>query len=182
MSEPNSLYVKIKIKEEKLGHFFQQKPIHLTIDDNWRAWWDSREMYSKQELTYIPIYRTENNRAVFDELLKDIDFGSFEQYDRHAQSWTFVSVFFSENYLEILPMLALLKNLASYQEPTEKGIAMIYDFCWGGTSTMAFLEFYEQKALLKDYTETTQIEPSILEEANQVLSATVEAFNKRFED
>lgn len=181
MSEPNSLYVKIKVPKEKLEQFFQDKPLRQTIDDNWRTWWDSREMYSKQALEKIPVYRVENNRHILDELLNDQDFACFEQYDLISQNWTFVSVFFSENYTETLPMLAFLKGLAHYQDSEDKGIALLYDFLWGDGSVMAYLEFSDQQATLKAYTKITEMEPTILYTANQVLEKAVDSFNKKLE-
>src|SRR5690606_6097767 len=121
MSEPNSLYVKIKITKEKLQQFFLDKPRVQTIDENWRTWWDSREIYSKQALENIPVYCAESNRHILDGLIDDQDFACFEQYDPISQHWIFVSVFFSENYTEILPMLAFLKDLAHYQNSNDKG-------------------------------------------------------------
>lgn len=182
MSEPNSLYVKIKISEEKLQQFFRDKPTPQTIDDDWLSWWDSREMYSKQALASIPVYRVESNRHLFDELINDLNFACFEQYDPTSQNWTFVSVFFSENYTEILPMLAMLKGLARYQRPDDTGVAILYDFLWGDSSVMAYLDFSDQQASLKAYTNIAEIKPSILSTANQVLENAVDSFNKRLED
>ncbi|MBD1420956.1 hypothetical protein [Sphingobacterium chuzhouense] len=181
MSEPNSLYVKIKITKEKLQQFFQDKPRTQTIDENWLTWWDSREMYSKQPLENIPVYRMFSNRHILDELIKDRDFACSEQYDPISQNWIFVSVFFSENYTEILPMLAFLKNLANYQHNDGGGLAMIYDFLWGEGSIMAYLEFSGQQATLKPYTNITALEPTILYTANQALEKAVDSFNKNLE-
>ncbi|SFS71409.1 hypothetical protein [Sphingobacterium wenxiniae] len=179
MSEPNSLYVKIKIKKENLQQFFQQKPSAPVIDDNWRTWWTSREMYSKQELQHLPVYRTQTNRQIIDEFLGYRDMGTFEGYDAHSECWTFISVFFSENYGEILPMLALLKDLATYQDEGDVGIALIYDHQWGDEMIMAYMEFINQKGLLKSYTKTKEVDENVLYLANQEISQAVEKFNKQ---
>lgn len=47
MSEFSSLYVKVSIFKAKLEQFFQQKPMPKSLNDNWSAWWDNREMYDK---------------------------------------------------------------------------------------------------------------------------------------
>ena len=182
MSEYASLYIKIQIKEERLRQFFLDKPVPQTVDENWLQWWDNREMHSKPPLLNIPHYQVQNNRAAFDQLLHGRDFGSVEHYDKTDKSWTFITVFFSENYLEILPMLSLLKNLATYQDMGDTGVAFIYDFCWGGEEVMAYLEFAGQQAIFNNYISPREIAPSILEQANSTLEAAMEKFNQQFED
>lgn len=182
MSEYYSLYINIQISREKLNRFFEEKPLQLAPDENWKSWWNSREMHSKQPLERIPAYQKNSNRDIFDSLLKKKNFGSFERYDPASQRWTFVSVFFSENYVELLPMLALLKTLADCHGTEEKGVAFIYDFYWGNTSVMAYLDFSGTQTLLKNYTKAAEIDPEILNEANQLLETAVELLNKQFED
>ncbi|MBX3253593.1 MAG: hypothetical protein KF862_05580 [Chitinophagaceae bacterium] len=182
MAEYNSLYINIKIREERLQEFLQEKIIPQNIDDQWQKWWSSREMYSKQTLDHLPHYHFQNNSAIFNQLLKGKDFCSMEQYDENNQTWTFISVFFSENYTEILPMLSLLKSLAPYQEPENTGVACIYDFYWGTNQVMACLEFANQRALLKNYLSVTEIQPGVLEQANRTLEEAIETFNKKFND
>lgn len=167
MSEQSSLYVNITIKKEKLEQFFQDKPVSVTIDANWLSWWDSREMYSKPELANVPVYNDSSNRAIIEEFLNDARMGAFENYDDEANTWNFGILFFSENYTEILPVLAFLKNLGNYQDKDEKGVAFIYDYFWGDESVMAYLEYADQKALFKNLSSTVDIEPVILKEANQ---------------
>lgn len=180
MSEYNSLYIKVKIREEKLQQFFQKKPVPQNLDENWLEWWNSRKMYGKQPLEQIPYYHGQNNREIFNQLLSNLDFGSVERYDTATENWTFISVFFSENYTEILPMLSLLKQLAMYQETEEIGVAFIYDYCWDCNQVMAYLEFANQQALLKSYISPTKIDPTILDEANRTLEAAIEKFNQQF--
>lgn len=49
MSELNSLFAKIHIKEEKLKEFLNSKPDKPKLDSNWLEWWKSRKMYRKNE-------------------------------------------------------------------------------------------------------------------------------------
>lgn len=182
MSEYSSLYINIEITEEKLNQFFLDKPVSQVLDDEWQGWWDSRKMYGKQSLEQLPVYGTATNRDVFDELLQDRDFGAKEFYDSASKRWIFIAVFFSENYNEILPMLSLLKSLASYKESTQRGVAFIYDFCWGHHEVMAYLEFADQKALLKEYITPGEIASVIIEEADRRIEQAVADFNNQFKD
>ncbi|MBD1432407.1 hypothetical protein H8B06_06190 [Sphingobacterium sp. DN00404] len=182
MSEQCSLYINIQIKEEKLQQFFQEKPLPQSIDENWLQWWDNREMSGKKPLSNTPHFHVQHNRAVFDQLLNGRDFGSVEHYDKDEESWTFITIFFSENYLEILPMLALLKQLALLQDTANTGVSFIYDYNWGQYEVMAYLAFANQQALLKNYVTPQEIEPALLKEANEILEAAVKKFNQQFED
>lgn len=182
MSEQCSLYVQIKIGENKLAAFFEDKPQPPLIDNNWLLWWESRAMYSKPSLTDIPTYSIPNNGAIIQEFVKDNRMGAYENYDDESGIWYLGIVFFSENYTEILPMLAWLKNLASYLEEDEKGVAFIYDFYWGDDSVMAYLEFSDKEALLMPTSHVSEINPAILAQANQQLESIVEEFQKRNEN
>ncbi|MFD1164202.1 hypothetical protein ACFQ2C_01140 [Sphingobacterium daejeonense] len=50
MSEPNSLFIKVKISKENLNAFLNARPKSSTLNSNWLEWWDSRMMYSKPDL------------------------------------------------------------------------------------------------------------------------------------
>ncbi|MEI2271734.1 hypothetical protein OHD16_06230 [Sphingobacterium sp. ML3W] len=171
--ELHTLYINIQIKKEKLNEFFIAKPMTSGIDDNWKQWWDSCEMYNRTGLKNIPTYTKENNRNVLDDLLSDSFFCSKEQYDDKRQYWGFTSLNFSENYYEILPMLAFLKQLGLY---AESGYALIYDWMWGDETVMAFVEFREKQSWLAPVTTHAQIAPKILEEANNHLQEVSDSF------
>lgn len=168
MSELNSLYVRIEIKKENLERFFQDKPMPAEIDQDWTSWWDSREMYSPSPLTEIPVYSdipsysSATNRDIFESFTKDPQTGSHVQED----GLSFSTLFFSENYEEILPMLAWLKSIARYMDAGEEGVAMIYDFFWGGGSVMALLLFSDQQASFRPACDISEIDPEILDAAN----------------
>lgn len=183
MSEYRSLYINIRIKEEKLQQFFAEKPAVQPLDSNWIAWWDSRRMYQKQPLTEIRVSRTATNGEVFDELIANRNVMAAEQYDNGAGHWTFVALMYSENYTEILPMLALLKHMATYQGKDGSGVALVYDFYWGDHDVMASMAFEDGQALLQTHTTTDQLNPEILAEANRTLNAVLDRLNEQqFED
>ena len=181
MAECDSLYVKIPIQQEKLNEFFNSRPVPCRLDDDWKAWWDSRQMYGKESLEQIPAYLKQTNREIFDELLAGRSFVSREFYDVEAETWTFLSLFFSENYVEILPMLSLLKNLAIYQKPDQNGIALIYDRYWGSDEVMACMIFSDQKATLTMHSDTQQLDSSWLESANQSFKRIEESVDEESE-
>ncbi|MCS4167662.1 hypothetical protein [Sphingobacterium sp. BIGb0116] len=169
--ELDSLYISIRIEKSRLNEFFSSKPISPNKDDNWSQWWESRQMYSKTTLEIIPSYSQARIREVFDNLLKDQFFGAKEYYDEEKQHWTFAVLNFSENYLEILPMLALLKQLEGF---VLEGYALIFDWMWGGDTVMAYVDFTAEGALLQTVTESYAVELKRFEEANQGLQKLAE--------
>lgn len=171
--ELDTLYISTQIEKERLNAFFAARPIPATIDKNWNQWWESRQMYNKLALETIPIYSKRCIRDVLDDLLKTASYGATEQYDDANQRWTFVALHFSENYHEILPMLALLKQLGSY---TQTGFALIFDWMWGGDTVMAYVDFKGGEASLEPVIASYEIDLNRFEEADsylQILSETL---------
>ena len=171
MSEPLSLYVKLKITKEKLDQFFLQCPLPLKVDAEWQQWWDGREMYNKEELRELPAYGSPNYRTVIQELLDEPRFAAAESYDETTQTWTLLVLYFSENYTESLPMLSLLKHLGSDVKGGDDNVALLYDFLWGNGSVMAYIEYTGQRAVLTNYSETAELAPAVMAAADAALEA-----------
>lgn len=175
--ELDTLYIQIQIERKNLARFFSAKPSPEELDDNWREWWGSREMYSKTALEAIPTYSKQYNREVVDELLCDRFCAAAEHYDENKQCWTFIALNFSENYHEILPMLAFIKQLAKF---SEVGLALIYNWMWGGESVMAFVQIQHGQALLQPVRESVQIAPEILKDIDSYLQVVADnRYNKQ---
>ena len=182
MAEYDSLYISIQIPQDRLQQFFQATPSVAELTADWRTWWDSRAMYSKPALEQVPRYPFSSNRAVLDNLLGQRNSGSMEQYDAANGRWTFLALFFSENYTELLPLLALLKSLAPYLDAGATGSALVYDYYWGSAEVMAYLRFADQEALLTDCMQTTVIAPEVIQEADTALQDALDLFNKKYTD
>lgn len=180
MSELNSLYVSINIKKANLKRFFQDKPLAAVIDQDWASWWDSREMYSPSPLSEVPIYRLATNREVFESLSIDPRGSGHEQQEKDEAGLNFSIVFFSENYFETLPMLAWLKSIALYLDAGEGGVALIYDFFWGGGAVMAHLVLSEQQALLKHTTDIADVDADIMAAANNTLQNAMDIISAQY--
>lgn len=167
MSELRSLFVKLNIKKENLDRFLTAAPIKPVVDEDWTAWWNSREMYSKSPLASIPMVSAGTNGAELASYINTPASISLEKQENDV--YYFLSGFFSENYYEMLPMLAVLKSAALYMGPGDSGEAFIYDYFWGGNDVMAHLELSEGKAVLKHTTSTTEINKQLLAESDKML-------------
>jgi hypothetical protein len=173
MSELSSLFVKLKINKENLERFLSAAVTTPVPDEDWTSWWDNREMYSKSPLKEIPKERKATNGEVFGAYLNIAE--TVSQEKREEGVYYFVSGFFSENYFEILPMLAVLKSAAQYMEPGDEGVAFIYDYFWGGEAVLAHLELHAGNAVLKHTKRTSEIDKKVVEEADQLLQDVIDA-------
>lgn len=171
MSEPYSLYVNIIIKKERLEQFFKDKPAKTAVDPDWIAWWNSRKMYGSEPLTDIRAYTDESNRSIADAFLRVRDMMTFEDRSQ-AGVWEYNSLFFSENYSEILPALSWLSSMAAYMDPGEEGVALIYNYFWSAEAdknVMAHLVFKDQRATLQLTANSSEMDPALLAKANAAL-------------
>lgn len=180
MSELRSLFVKLNIKKENLDRFLAAAPTKPVVDSDWTAWWDSRDMYSKSPLESIPTVGAATNG---EELASYIDSPESISQDKHDNNvYYFVSGFFSENYFEILPMLAVLKSIALYMGPGDSGEAFVYDYFWGSKDVMAHLELAEGKAELKHTTRTSEINRKLLAESDKILQDLMDELSAKYGD
>ena len=180
MSELSSLFVKLNMKKENLDRFLAAPLTTPVIDEDWTSWWNSREMYSKSPLEKIPMGYQQTNGAVFESLVNYKQ--SISEEKQEEGGYFFISGFFSENYFEILPMLAVLKSIAMYMEDGDEGVAFIYDFFWGGKGVMAHLELQAGKAVLKDTKHTSKINKEVLAEANAMIQGVLDNMSEDYTD
>ncbi|MBW8683085.1 hypothetical protein [Chitinophaga rhizophila] len=180
MSELSSLFVKLKMKQDSLKRFFEARPAAPIPDEDWAAWWNSRDMYSKSTLQDIPMSSAASNGEVFESCLQAPE--TFSLIKTEEDIYIFTSLMFSENYYEILPMLAVLKSVAQYMEPGEEGVAFIYDYFWGGAAVMAHLELSAGKAVLKHTKDTSEMDEVLVNEANAALQEAMDALSGKETD
>ena len=180
MSEPNSLFIKIKISQEQLEKFKQSRPVASILNNNWLNWWELREFNDKQSLTTISSYSTETNGELLEYFLEDIDMAAKEEYDAEKQLWYFYSLHFSENYLEIIPMISMIKDFAHYLDPESSGQAVLYDFLWGGDQVMFHVEIANKEASLSKFRRIKEIDRELIEESMEKLADLKQNQQRKF--
>jgi hypothetical protein len=179
MSEPNSLFAKIHISKENYDAFLKSNPQSSTLDKNWLDWWESKEMYGKMELTqtYIYCYEDPTNEAIVNGWLNAKQSFTFSDYDAINEIWHFGIILFSENYLEMIPMLVFFKSLAPYIK-NDDSFVVVYNFFWGGNEVNAYLTYKEKEGWLDKTVQTKlDIDAKQLEYANEYLAKKLEGFS-----
>ncbi|MCU0354962.1 MAG: hypothetical protein MUD08_14680 [Cytophagales bacterium] len=132
MSEPSSLFAKIKIKPNGLKKFLSAPPAPFADLPGWDAWWDSREMYDKSTLRREDLepYGSKTNRAALKAWQKDPENGVSLDYDEASQTWYVSILMFSENYFVMLAMLGLLRSIGPYKEPDDTDFILVHPYLW----------------------------------------------------
>jgi hypothetical protein len=184
MSEPYSLFVNITIKKERLEQFFKDKPAKTAIDPDWIAWWDSRKKYGSEPLTDIRVYTNESNRSIADAFLSVKDMMTLEDVSQ-PDVWEYSSLFFSENYSEILPALSWLRSMAAYMDPEDEGIVLIYNYFWApenDKTVMAHLVFKDQQAFIKLTSHISEMNPALVAKANAALKGVWDKLTANHKD
>ena len=184
MSELYSLYVNITIKKERLEQFFKDKPAKTAVSPDWTAWWDSRKKYGSEPLTEIGVYTNESNRSIADAFLGVRDMMCLEDLSQPG-IWNYSSLFFSENYREILPALSWLSSIAAYMDPEEEGVALIYNYFWDAEddkAVMAHLVFKNQRASIQLTSHSPELEPALLSKANATLKGVWDKLTANHKD
>ena len=89
MSELSSLFCKVKITKSQLEIFLNSAPEKPTLNDNWQKWWDSREMYSKMDLTpeYLHAYNDNTNQEVLKGWMEYKQAMAFSDCDEAKEEW-----------------------------------------------------------------------------------------------
>lgn len=150
MSELSSLYCKIKITKPELEKFLSSPLVEPQLDQNWLNWWESRKMYSKMELTQnmLRSYGDNSNQEVINGWIDYPEAVAFSDYNETTQEWHWGMLFFSENFVEMLPMFAFIISLEKYVIESKENEAIVFPFFWGDDGVNAYLYFENGKAVL----------------------------------
>lgn len=171
MSTSHSLYVQIPIAHSDLAAVLDSPASPCELNDNWRAWWTSRDILSNYELIDIPIYRQARYRDIVDNMTTDGYMLCKSWYDSDTQYWHVVALQFAENYIETLPFLAFIHDLAKHSQAGRIGHAVLFDYLWSDKHVMAYLKIEDQEVHLSPFRYTGELPDDFIETARNALSA-----------
>lgn len=185
MSEPNSLFARIHISPEKFEVFLRAAPKIPSLDHEWLAWWDGKEMYKKSHLQEksMRAYSVSHNEAVISTWRGEKDTATFSDYDAANSLWHFGIIFFSENYLEMIPGIAFIKSVEDFKDAHEEDFALIYNYFWEDDSVAAYLRYPNNKSILiAQAQKKADIPTEILDYTETYLNQKYEYFRKKYSD
>jgi hypothetical protein len=181
MSQPNSLFAKIKISKEQFVAFLKAAPEQPAFDNDWSDWWNSRQMQSPKPLSEsdLAIYNKKDNEAIINWLEGDLESMTFSQHGNGY--WHFGVLMFGETYRDMLPAIAFLKSVASFKDDSSGDFATIYDYYWGGNAVPVYIEYHNGKGILKQKVKSKSAMPvENLKYANQFLLLKWNEFREKF--
>ncbi len=184
MSELSSLYCKVKITKSQLEKFLSSPLEEPQLNENWLIFWESRQMYSKSVLTQelLRSYNDNNNQEVIDGWIDYPEAMAFSDYDEATEEWHWGMMFFSENYIEMIPMLAFIISLEKYVNESSENKAVVFPFFWGDDNVDAYIYFENGKAVLSPSVQSLKdLDLNFVEQTKEFLNNKWEEMAKDME-
>lgn len=149
MSEPSSFFLRATIKKDQYLKFMQTPPKPPTLNDDWLKWWESRDMSGKSDLKdNIRTWRDQSNQEIVNGWLAAEGTLAFSAFDEMTNVWEFGIIMCSENYSEIIQLLAFCESIFPYKTFSPHDFAIIYPYFWGDSNVMAYMTFAQDGAAL----------------------------------
>ncbi|WP_271299268.1 hypothetical protein [Sphingomonas sp. CV7422] len=149
MSEPPSAYLKVTIARAGFDRWLAAKP---PVAQQWDDWRTIGMRWRSDGGTTLPEMRDETLAGILDEASKDLarfatnaqallcffanlgcdeglHIAAYDTTDSHFLAGTLT---WSENLGEIIACLTLMRGVADYLAPGERGTAVIHNYIWGG--------------------------------------------------
>jgi hypothetical protein len=171
MSEPSSLYLRVTLTQEKRDALMASR-IALPKDyDDWMPWLATKKMYGSvtaNDIKKLGASDTETFGAYINALTREMWTGARAQYDAATQRWTLVVLQLSENYLDFIDALAILRAVARYKDLAGDDFILVYPYIWGNAPD-AYVELAQGASKF-----IAEIPTHAIEEANAGLKALYE--------
>lgn len=177
MSEPSSLYARVRLTPAAFAAFQASSRVLPNAYHDWRGWLDRQQYYgsiSDDQITSAT--HPENGSTVGAYLAEPStlqEFGLGSHYDAATQTWLFRLIECSENYVDFLLILSVLRAVAHYKDLPANGATddfiLIYPFLWGGDAN-AYVVITAGASSFR-----TDIPPTAIQEANASFTRLYEA-------
>lgn len=131
--EASSLYIRCNLNPAAYQAAMSAPVANPRQFDDWQCWYDSKDAYGPGELPAEDLDRTAS--CSLGDLIEgwvEFSAGNSSHYDEQAGVWTFAVLEFTDNYGEMLQLLAPLRQLAHYAEVDSDSFLVILPYIWGG--------------------------------------------------
>jgi len=136
MSEPSSLYLRVRLSEAALEAYKQSQPLAPNRYTDWRPWLETKTYHGQIADDDIAALRFADDKtcgAYVSAWSGDIYAGpAASRYDPATQTWTLVIAGCSENYREFIEILSILRGVAVYKDLPGEDFILIYPYFWSG--------------------------------------------------
>ncbi|WP_244997586.1 hypothetical protein [Pseudomonas viridiflava] len=129
-SEPSSVYMRCTISPAQYAKAMAAPPGSALAYSDWQNWFDGRKMYGSGKVDVQSL--RDSGAQSLEELVKSwVGAGGLSHYDKKTGRWQFALLLFTENYGEMIQLLAQLRSVAPYCEAESDSFLIIYSYVWG---------------------------------------------------
>ncbi len=184
MSEPSSLYMRVKLTEKSFETFKNSTPVTPSYYSDWQPWLSAQKFYGQitdaeiQGMAHYP----DNIKSVNDYLsllLQDVyTRPSHSRYDALSNTWTLCIMGLSENYRDFILALSILRGVEKYKDMADEDFILIYPYFWEEHPEMdanAYVTINTGSSRIVD-----EIPAEAITEANQALGKMLDEFKSSY--
>lgn len=140
MSEPSSLYARLTFDPDAFESFLRSAPARPAAFGDWQAWFDRHAMAGGNRVpeSILADLDAERVSQVLDGWRQDARAGMPPvDYDAATGVCRIAMLQASENFHEMLRLLAPLRGASAWNRPDADDFIVILDFLWGGGETVS---------------------------------------------
>lgn len=167
-SEPSSLYMRCNMSAAQYATAMAAPPGAPSAYDDWQTWFDGRGMYGPGKVAKE--WLRDSDAISLGGLLEGWKgWGALSHYDEDTGRWQFALLQFTDNYGEMIQLLAPLRSVASYCKADGDSFLLVYPYIWGGGDNAYMTLTHQRSQFAKAPTKAQR------EEADTVLKALTDA-------
>ncbi|MGR4040872.1 hypothetical protein FW796_15725 [Pseudomonas sp. 910_21] len=143
-SEPSSVYLRCSMTPEHYAQAMAAPPRPAIAYNDWQKWFDSKDMYGSARVDAESL-EDSGAKSLQEVAQMWAGAGGTSHYDPQTGRWQFVLLQFTENYGEMIQLLAPLRSVAPYCQPGSDSFLLIYSYIWGDGDN-AYLTLNKQRS------------------------------------
>ncbi len=179
MSEPSSLYAKIRLSKAAKQNFLDSKATTLEKYTDWISWLQDKEFHGS--LTEADVNGIDYGKSTVREYL-DVWIASpysygFEEYDEKTGTWIISLYEFSENYLEYISFLHVLRSVQRFKDTDDEDFILIHSYMWGNTDSDTSIKLLKGNSVI-----LKEIPRVHIEEATVHFKAREKYLSEKYQD
>jgi len=143
-SEPSSVYLRCSMTPEHYAQAMAAPPRPAIAYNDWQKWFDSKDMYGSARVDAESL-EDSGAKSLQEVAQMWAGVGGTSHYDPQTGRWQFALLQFTENYGEMIQLLAPLRSVAPYCQPGSDSFLLIYSYIWGDGDN-AYLTLNKQRS------------------------------------
>ncbi|MGF6205905.1 hypothetical protein ABH906_001911 [Pseudomonas frederiksbergensis] len=140
-SEPSSVYLRCTMDPAQYAKAMAAPPGSAHAYSDWQQWFDGVDMSGSGKVDAESL--RDSGAQSLEELVQA--WGGLSRYDQATGSWQYVLPQFSENYGEMIQLLAPLRSVAPYCDANSDSFLLVYSYIWGNGDN-AYLPLDKQRS------------------------------------